>query len=140
MYPDFARTLGHRQRGAGLPIALFVITVLALLVTTMSQLQQTSGELTGLQVQQTRAFYAAETGAQASLNLLLPPDGSAGQLCATSPFYQRTFSQPGLQGCSATVSCTSAMVDGAGYYTLRSEGVCGAGPDEAKRLIEVRAQ
>lgn len=54
MYPE-PRNLVN-QGGAGLPVALFIITVLALLVTGMAQLQQASGDSVSLQIQSQRAF------------------------------------------------------------------------------------
>lgn len=46
----------QKQQGAGLPIALFIITVLALLVVGMAQLQERSGQAVSLQIQSQRAF------------------------------------------------------------------------------------
>lgn len=128
-----------RQRGAGLPLALFIIVVLALVVAAMAEMQRGSGEMSSLQIQSQRAFYAAESGAQIALSRLMPPDGSAGASC-TATFYQRTFSQPGLSGCSVTVTCRLDTVSGVNYYTLDSAGLCGNGLDQATRAIEVRAQ
>lgn len=128
-----------RQRGAGLPLALFIIVVLALVVAAMAEMQRGSGEMSSLQIQSQRAFYAAESGAQVALSQLMPPGGSTGASC-TAPFYQRTFTQPGLGGCSATVACRADKVSGVNYYTLDSVGLCGNGIDQAKRAVEVRVQ
>jgi len=46
-------------------MAIFLITVMALIVATIVQLQESSGEMEALDVLSTRAFYAAESGAQA---------------------------------------------------------------------------
>ena len=75
-----------KQKGLGLPAAIFVITVLAVIITAMSSIQTRSGQSLSLQANSYRAFYAAESGAQLALNLLIPPDGSAGRQCDTSPF------------------------------------------------------
>jgi len=56
-----------RQQGAGLPIAIFIITVLALIVTSMAQQQESSGAAISQQILSQRAFYAAESGAQAAV-------------------------------------------------------------------------
>ncbi len=133
-----------RQSGFGLPMAVFVITVLALVIAAMAQLQQSSSEGSSLQLQSQRAFYAAESGLQLSLNLLLPPDGSAGRSCATTPFYAHTFSSPssfyGLTSCSVTVECQDVAVGSEVYFTLTSEGICGSGTDSARRTTEVRVK
>ncbi|WP_148861650.1 hypothetical protein [Marinobacter fonticola] len=141
MFPDTQRT-AHRQAGAGLPVALFVITVLALIVVGMGQLQQSSGQAVSLQIQSQRAFFAAESGAQVGVAQVL-----AGNACSAiqSPI---NFATPGLNGCEARVACQYATfqgdVDGDGsadsVYTLRSEGRCGTGPDQAIRTIQVRVR
>lgn len=129
-----------KQQGAGLPLAIFVITVLSLLVSFMAQIQQGASEQLSLQIQSQRAFFAAESGAQAALNRLLPPDGSPGRSCATSPFHSVTLTAQGLAGCSVQVSCRLDLAESRNYYTLVSKGVCGSGLEQASRSIEVRAQ
>lgn len=133
-----------RQSGFGLPMAVFVITVLALVIAAMAQLQQSSSEGSSLQLQSQRAFYAAESGLQLSLNLLLPPDGSAGRSCASVPFYAHDFSSLsssyGLRGCSVRVECQSLTVSSELYFTLTSTGSCGSGTDNARRTTEVRVK
>ena len=134
------RVYRQQQRGFGLPMALFVITVLAVIVTAMGSMQTTSGQSSVLHIQGERAFYAAESGTEAALNVLLPPDGSPGRACATSPFFTATFAAPGLRGCSVSVSCVQMTVDGEDLYTLISQGSCGTGLDQASRTLEVRAR
>jgi MSHA biogenesis protein MshP len=132
------RSLVH-QGGAGLPVALFVITVLALLVVGMAQLQQATGESISLQIQSQRAFYAAESGAQVAVRDVL----EAGNCSAlASPL---TFSASALNGCSATFSCESVTenISGPGgntVFSIASTGQCGNGPDQAVRIIEVRVR
>lgn len=127
------------QQGAGLPIALFIITVLALLVVGMAQLQQSASDSVSLQIQSQRAFYAAESGAQLAVRNVL--DGnSCGVL--VSPV---NFSAAGLAGCSAELSCESipATIGGSGgdiVFTINSIGQCGAGADRAVREVEVRVR
>lgn len=128
------------QRGAGLPVALFIITVLALLVVGMAQLQESSGRSVSLQIQSQRAFLAAESGAQVGVAQVL--DGAS---CAalTSP---KNFSATGLNGCRAQVSCDSVQADIEGnsaletVYTITSAGQCGSGFDGARRVVEVRVR
>jgi len=133
-----------RQQGAGLPMAIFLITVMALIVTTITQLQQSTSEMETLDIQSVRAFYAAESGAQMALSVLLPPDGSAGASCSGEIYTQSPFPEEGLRGCSATVTCNqeTVIVEGEpeNYYTLTSTGTCGSGREQGQRVIEVRAQ
>lgn len=138
MFPKLNQR-ASKQSGAGLPLAIFIITVLALIVVTITQLQQGTAEMEIQDLQSTRAFYAAESGAQAALALLFPPDGSAGASCAI-PLYENTFGVPGLNGCSVSVSCSSDNLGATTYYTLTSRGTCGSGLDQSRRIVEVRAQ
>lgn len=123
-----------KQRGVGLPVALFVITVLALIVVALTDLEETSGVSFSVDINSMRAFYAAESGAQLAVNSLFPPSGTP-TVCA-SP----AFSQIGLNGCNATVTCNLITVDSIDYHTIRSTGRCGSGIDQAERVIEVRVR
>ncbi|RCW66570.1 MSHA biogenesis protein MshP [Marinobacter nauticus] len=130
----------HKQNGAGLPVAIFVITVLALLVISMGQLQESSGKSVSLQIQSQRAFFAAESGAQAGVSEVL-----SGADCSSvnSPI---AFNVGGLSGCRAVVSCSSVLVDIEGnsdletVHKLLSTGQCGSNADFAQRIIEVRVR
>ncbi|MFL1405787.1 hypothetical protein ACJO2E_10660 [Marinobacter sp. M1N3S26] len=135
MYPDRRST---HQRGAGLPVALFIITVLAFLVLGMAQLQQSSGEAISLQIQSQRAFFAAESGAQVAVGQVLATNND---YCSNVPATV-SFTESGLSGCSATIRCSDPDYDieGNNYVAVRitSDGQCGAGaPDEANRTVEV---
>ena len=128
MCPD--RT-SHRQRGAGLPVALFIITVLALLVLGMAQLQQSANESVSLQIQSQRAFFAAESGAQVGVGRILNDPGNP-QCFAGSI----TFSGAGLNGCRAEITCNP----NGGAFTLKSTGYCGSAQGGASRTVEVRVR
>lgn len=132
------------QSGAGLPLAIFLITVMALIVVTLAQLQQTTGEMESLDIQSSRAFYAAESGAQLALTELVPKDPEqdvATSACdSLSPFYEQDFSEGSLSGCEVTVECDWVSGSEGPVATLTSEGSCGSGLDSAQRVIEVRAQ
>lgn len=129
MYPELSF---KQQTGAGLPVAVFVITVLALLVIGMAQLQESSANSVSFQVQSQRAFLAAESGAQLGVGRALQP--ISGPQCFSGTF---SFTVGGLKECSAIVSCfTNAPGQG---VVIRSEGRCGIStPSEGKRTVEVR--
>ena len=131
-----------KQRGAGLPLAIFLITVMALIATTLAQLQQTTGEMEAQDIQSGRAFYAAESGAQLALTRIIPkdPDMSIDTAACTMGLYQQTFSVGSLSGCEVNVDCESVSSSDGPVATLRSKGSCGSGLDSAQRQIEVRAQ
>ena len=129
-----------KQRGAGLPVALFVITVLALIVTSMAQQQESAGSAVSQQILSQRAFLAAESGAQVAIAEALS-GASCGSVSASI-----TFSNAGLAGCDASVSCTSVQADIDGdaapetVFTLESQGQCGNGAEAASRTVEVRVR
>lgn len=128
------------QSGAGLPIALFIVTVLSLLVLGMSQLQEGIGQSVSLQIQSQRAFFAAESGAQSAVRKAL--DGGCPSVLSASPL---NFSADGLAGCSASLACEAVTADISGpggdtVYTIVSMGSCGNDPYRTKREIEVRVR
>ena len=125
--------LPAKQAGAGLPIALFIVTVLSLIVLGMSQLQESSGNAISLQIQSQRAFFAAESGAQVVIaDLLKAADGDP--LSVTGSEEVVFSGVDGLSGCRAEVdySTDSEVV------SVKSYGVCGAETQgEARRMVEV---
>ncbi|KXS51737.1 MAG: MSHA bioproteinis protein MshP [Marinobacter sp. T13-3] len=122
----------RKQTGAGLPVALFIITVLALLVVGMAQLQESSGRSISLQIQSQRAFFAAESGGQVGVNRVLA-DPTNPQCFANDTL---NFSNAGLSGCRAVIRCTD--ITGNGLFEVISEGRCGTGQEAASRTVEVR--
>lgn len=138
----------HGQRGAGLPLAIFLITVMALITVTLTQLLQTTGEMESQDIQSGRAFYAAESGAQLALTRIVPKDPEAAidtTDCPVDPaspvtVYSHDFSQGSLAGCEVIVECESANGSDGPVATLYSRGSCGTGQSAAHREIEVRAQ
>lgn len=137
MYPE--RSL-YKQTGAGLPVALFVITVLALLVIGMAQLQESSGKAISLQIQSQRAFFAAESGAQLTVAKILVSGD-----CSGVP-AELDFSAGALGECKAILACSASdlyALSGSGggrVFTLISSGECGAGNDLARRRVEVKVR
>lgn len=138
MYPD---RYWNRQRGAGLPIAIFVITVLALIVTSMAQQQESAAAAVSQQILSQRAFYAAESGAQAGVTQALYGGG-----CASVTATPIKFSDAGLNSCTASLSCAPVQADIEGssgletVFTLKSVGQCGSGAEAAFRTVEVRVR
>ncbi|MDK9559604.1 hypothetical protein QQF73_18355 [Marinobacter sp. M216] len=121
-------------------MALFVITVLALLVAVMAQLQQGGAEAVSLQIQSQRALFAAESGAQVGVREALEGSGCS---AVSSP---KTFTVPGLSGCRVVMDCESVSAELTGkspaeeIFTLTSTGQCGTGIDRAERVVEVKVR
>ncbi|WP_018403717.1 pilus assembly PilX N-terminal domain-containing protein [Marinobacter gelidimuriae] len=136
MYPENSY---KQQAGAGLPIAIFIVTVLSLMVLGMSQLQESSGKAISLQIQSQRAFFAAESGAQVVIAGMMPADPVA---CPEKPpeFIEVPFAVEGLANCTAKVLVSSnKCTPDSGVVTVKSLGVCGIDtPEEARRTVEIR--
>lgn len=133
----------YRQGGFSLPLAIFIITVLAVIGAVMVTLSQSGQQATALEVQSIRAFYAAESGAQIGLHNVFPvAGGSIGAAGCTALAINQTFNTSGLQGCSAAVTCTPQIVSGDTYYLVNSNGICQMGDvsNTARRNIEVMAK
>lgn len=125
---------GARQRGIGLAAAVFLVLVVALLVVAIVRSVQTSGEAFAQDVLSHRAFLAAESGVQLSLNRLFAPLGSG--TCADRSY---DLAGIGMPGCRALVACRSESVTSGTTYTLESAGRCDVGAMAAERTVLVRA-
>ena len=138
-----SRKSGRRyQRGIGVPAAVFVITILALLAVAINKLVSQNSETFQEEVLLTRAFYAAESGAGFALNALFPPEEfplyqngvAPTAICDAGPReYELTVD--GLGGCEISVTCeVDAAVDDVEYYTITSVGTCA----DVTRTVQVR--
>lgn len=127
-----------RQRGIGLPAAIFVITLMIAIAVGINVLVSQNAETFEEEVGLTRAFYAAESGAGMAMHLLFPPalfpDYNTRQAC-TDMQAQFDFDVDGLRQCRTELSCVlDATVDEVDYFTVTSQGVCGA----IRRTVQVR--
>jgi len=127
------------MQGVGLPATIFIISVLALIVVALSDLNESSALGFGQSYQSQRAFYAAESGAQIALNRIFV-GGTACNNSLADINFESGGANPGLNSCSADLSCTQVSVAGTDYYTVTSIGQCGSGFDQAERSIQVRAR
>lgn len=131
----------RRQQGIGLPAAIFVITLMAILAVAINLLVVDNTRGFEEELRLTRAFYAAESGAGFAMNARFPPEEfpqyDSTATCPDNAGSPRVyeFTTEGLGGCSAEVSCSvDATVDDTEYYTIRSEGRCG----DVSRTVQVR--
>ncbi len=126
----------NAQRGIGLPATIFIITVLALIVVAMAELNQSSSQAFAQSFQSQKAFYAAESGAQVALNRIF-----VGGVACNNSIADIDFSSAGdgLQDCVADLGCNQVTVSGVNYFTISSTASCGGGFGEATRSVEVRA-
>ena len=118
-----------------MPAAIFIITVMALIAVAINLLVRQNAETFEEEVNLSRAFYAAESGAGFMMNRTFPPEEYStyvGTNCAARTY---TFSAPGLVQCTATVTCSTKNDSGKDYHTIESTGSCG----DVERTIQVRA-
>lgn len=132
------KRLDNSQKGIGLPAAIFIITVMALIAAAVNQLVSQNAQTYEEAVDLTRAFYAAESGAGFGMNTIFPPEAyplySNTDKCPTVPTIY-TFTVDGLNQCRAEVTCTEISITGGDdYATIESKGICG----DVERTVQVR--
>ena len=120
-----------KQQGLGLPVALFIITIMSLIAVALSRLDESSSQSYGQNLLSSRAFYAAESGAQLRARSVLLASACE---CGVDQTYD--FAVDGLQSCSAITSCNEFTANGGVYCTITSTGSCDN--SNALRTIEVR--
>ncbi|GAA3955735.1 hypothetical protein [Allohahella marinimesophila] len=129
--------LQRHQHGLGLPTALFVIVILSFLLMSITQLERSTAEGFSISLQSTRAFYAAESGAELAMHQLFPPPNGINNCSAVAASHN--FDEPGLAGCSAALTCVEEVVDTKPYFTVTSTGRCGSPADGAQRTVVIGA-
>lgn len=126
-----------RQEGIGLPAAIFVITLMAGIAVAVYLLVEQNAESFTEDLNFTRAFYAAESGAGFAMNTIFPPEEyptyATTAECAAGPLVYN-FIVDGINQCSASVSCALITISGRNYATIESAGTCG----DVARSIQVR--
>lgn len=125
------------QQGIGLPTAIFIITLMAVMAVAINQLVSQNAQTFEEEVNLTRAFYAAESGAGFIMNGIYPPEnypGYAGRECTANDTFSFDFTVDGLNQCDAAVRCDITSTGGSSYITIESTGTCG----DVSRTIQVR--
>ncbi len=127
---------GSLQKGLGLPATVFIIAILSAVVIAMSEMTEDSQIGFAQDFHASRAFYAAESGAQVALNRVFVGGAACSGALATINF---ATTNDGLNGCSAELECATDSVSGVNYLTFTSTAECGSGTELARRSIQVRA-
>lgn len=115
-----------RQRGSSLAIAVFVIIVMSLLTTAITNTISSSSDQVVQEVLGTRALLAAESANEITLTQVFPIDDDANS-CADADVVvgRRYFNNiTGLENCLAVTSCSDNTIDSETYYLVESTGVC----------------
>ncbi|REL36675.1 pilus assembly PilX N-terminal domain-containing protein [Thalassotalea euphylliae] len=142
-----------KQHGSSLILAIFVLVVMLLLGTAMTRMIATSSQSVAYEVLGTRAYQAANVGAQQRLSMIFPVSASTQRCGVPDPVTNRSSdntipsvlnslsSVGGLNGCRVSaLSCNDFVVDGVTYYRITASGQCTAGEVQTLRTIEVEAR
>ena len=129
-------SLNH-QKGFSLPVAIFILILMALIAAAVVSIYSKSLDGVSQEVLSTRAFYAAESGAQHVLGQLFPLGGGAANCQANSSL---TFSTNGLNNCQASMSCNSTTIGSQIFYNIQSTGDCTTGNTRTVRTIQMMAR
>lgn len=125
-------TVLKNQKGLGLPVALFIITIMSLIAVAVNRLAESGSQSYSQNLLSARAFYAAESGAQLrALSVLATPCACGGTAVITY-----SFAVAGLNTCSAETTCTQFDANLETYCTIKSIGRCDNG--RSQRAVEVR--
>jgi MSHA biogenesis protein MshP len=125
----------NRQYGFSLPMAIFILVVVSILAAAIYRMSAINHNSVVQEAMSTRAFLAAESGANAQMMRLFPINGSS--LCAAQ---SQTLTPTGLNGCTIASNCTSLIVNGQTFYHVESIGRCVVAGVSAQRIIEVQAK
>lgn len=141
MYLNHSKKMNiyKNQAGFGLPSAIFIIVIMALIVAAMNQLNEINAAAFGREWLSMKAFYAAESGAQLAATYAL----NSTQImptCDNNFISALNLTANGLASCEVNVVCSVQTVTSQTYYTFTSTGSCGSGIDQASRIIQIRLQ
>lgn len=130
---------GH-QSGWLMPVAAFIIVVMAALAVAMGRIGSQSSLSVVQEQVSLQAFYVAESGAQLAMTSLTYPEADpalAMNACSTLDGSIRNLAAPGMESCRVMLSCNSVVDNGLHLFTIISEGECGTANLRARRRIEV---
>lgn len=131
----------RRERGFSLVSAVFIITVLAILGTTMVILNVLQRETISTAVQGARAYHAARSGVEAALFLAVSASGPG--TCGSSTYDLTAVT--GLVGFNTVAICSSTLhrERGTDYnvYVITSTATTGSfgSPEYIERVLQITA-
>jgi len=131
----------REQNGSALVIAVFVIVVISLIGAALVRMLSSSSEAVAYEVTGTRAFSAAQSGAQWQLASVFPLGSSANvAACNTVAAEPDISTGSGMENCSFSVTCDVNEFNDEQYFVITSTGTCSTGGVITTRTIEVEAQ
>lgn len=120
-----------------MPVAAFIIVVMAALAVAMGRIGSQSSISVAQEQVSLQAFYVAESGAQLAMTRLTYPDADpvvAASACNALNASALNLDAPGMQGCRVTHQCSQPDP---GLFQIISTGECRQGSISATRSIEV---
>lgn len=143
MYHKLSTTIkkSDKQGGSALVLALFIIVVTTLLGAALVRMISANSETIVYEVIGTRAYQAAQAGAQRKLSEVFPLLPGSVQ-CSLDSEYDEFSTVKGLENCVAIdVDCVEGpTVDDIVYYTITSTGQCNVAEVFTSRTIEIKAR
>jgi MSHA biogenesis protein MshP len=132
-----------RERGFLMPLAAFLVVMMALFALTMSRNTGQSAISSTQEHISLQSFYAAESGAQMGMSQLFFRAGALDRACADdvclNTLADPPANIPGFASCTVTLACTrnTNAADTVSFYQITSTANCGAGNITAQRLVQV---
>jgi len=154
MCPNVPLKSLKKQAGFGMPVAVFVLVIMALLAAAIVQLASRSHFSATQEEISNRAFYAGESGASWGLSRLFFNSAGVADRAFSDAVCDAMGASPSLAGASGLAGCTVAVTceckglancavqtaGAANHYTLVSTGTCGSGQVRGLRTIQVGAK
>jgi MSHA biogenesis protein MshP len=130
------------QAGSMLILAVFVLVVFLLLGSALVRILSSGDESLAYEVVGTRAYTAANTGAEFALQKLFPLNNNTALSCAVIGTPPNISNVEGLQNCQVSISCSEfSTPDAVTYYKIISMGQCALdGNNIASREIIIEAR
>lgn len=142
-----------QQTGSALVVAIFIITVMSMMAAAMIKINASQAATTTQEILGARAWFAAHSGIEISLNKLFPI-GDPNQMLACDEFLKFFPVDPieppriiislvDFDGCKVSVECNefaandNAAIGAKRRIQLRSTGRCGSGQYQVARQQQV---
>ncbi len=124
------------QQGSALVIGVFIITVMFLMASALINILQDADEQVNIEVLGTRAFAAANSGAEAALAQLFPLDVLSSDCAAVSDSWTPP-NVVGFSGCRVELTCSENVYATQIQYLISSEATCSAGNCDGESCMRV---
>lgn len=131
--------ISNKQKGSALVLAIFIIVVMTLLGSALVRMMTSTAETIAYEVIGTRAYLAAQSGAQIKLGEIFPLN-SSGVACPADSTYNFSAIK-GLDNCDiVNVTCNAVPIGVVTYYTITSTSQCSVAGIFTSREIEIKAR